>query len=37
MVMSPVLSMLVTEQRIIRRGTDRRPIFTAPSAATQSI
>jgi hypothetical protein len=28
-VMSPVLSMLIAEQRIARRGTERRPIFTA--------
>jgi hypothetical protein len=35
-VMAPVLNMLVTECRIIRRGTDRRPIFTAPPAQPQA-
>lgn len=32
MVMAPLLSMLVLEERIIRRGTMRRPIYTAPPA-----
>lgn len=34
-VMGPVLAMLTTEQRIQRRGTERRPIFTAPAEETQ--
>lgn len=34
-VMGPVLAMLATEQRIQRRGTERRPIFTAPAEETQ--
>lgn len=37
MVMAPVLSMLLTEKRINRRGNDRRPIFTAPAAQPQSV
>lgn len=32
MVMAPVLSMLTLEGRIVRRGTVRRPIYTAPPA-----
>ena len=36
-VMAPVLSMLVVEQRIIRRGTDRRPIFTAHAAHAEPV
>lgn len=34
-VMAPVLSMLMAEQRITQRGTERRPIFTAPAALAQ--
>ena len=37
MVMAPVLSMLVAESRIKRRGTERRPIFTAPPAQIPSL
>lgn len=36
-VLSPVLSMLVTEKRIFCRGTARRPIFTAPALPAHSV